>query len=194
MNTDETNKVYSPLWHQIYAIVRQIPRANVEGDAMDASSATTQIEKLLTSLSPSPQVTSNDVRIFAKQFLRNRAEDPSMMSVEDMLVKFYCDLEGIEPSISTSPAMTREELIEKAKRFFEGKNSLTGIDGDLYQKAPNIIDFVLSLSPAPPREVTDEEIKRIVEKYQHTDCTCISCGIWRKNMSVMVRDLLTQDK
>jgi len=49
MNTNEEQSnivVHSPLWHHIYAIIRQIPRDNVDYDAMDAPSAATQIEDL----------------------------------------------------------------------------------------------------------------------------------------------------
>lgn len=66
-------------------------------------------------LSPSPTMTRDDVRIFAKQFLRNMAEDPSMTPVEDMLVKFYCDLEGIEPSRSPSPQTEKQQTPDEEK-------------------------------------------------------------------------------
>lgn len=38
----------SELWNKIYYIVKQIPREKVLGDAMDASSASTEIESLLS--------------------------------------------------------------------------------------------------------------------------------------------------
>lgn len=45
---ETTNKIKrSELWNKIYAIVNQIPRKNVDGDAMDAASATTEIEFLI---------------------------------------------------------------------------------------------------------------------------------------------------
>jgi hypothetical protein len=37
----------SKLWNDIYDIVKQIPRKDVDGDALDASSATTSIEEIL---------------------------------------------------------------------------------------------------------------------------------------------------
>ena len=44
----KTNKVErSELWNEIYNIVKQIPRKDVEGDAVDAPSATTSIEEML---------------------------------------------------------------------------------------------------------------------------------------------------
>ena len=45
---ENTNKVErSELWNDIYRIVNQIPRKEVDGDAVDAPSATTSIEKLI---------------------------------------------------------------------------------------------------------------------------------------------------
>ena len=45
---ENKNKVErSELWNEIYAIVKQIPQKDVEGDAVDAPSATTSIEKLI---------------------------------------------------------------------------------------------------------------------------------------------------
>ena len=45
---ENTNKVErSELWNDIYRIVKQIPRKEVDGDAVDAPSATTSIEKLI---------------------------------------------------------------------------------------------------------------------------------------------------
>ena len=44
---ENTNKVErSELWNDIYRIVKQIPRKEVDGDAVDAPSATTSIENL----------------------------------------------------------------------------------------------------------------------------------------------------
>ena len=44
----KTNKVErSELWNDIYRIVKQIPRKEVDGDAVDAPSATTSIENLI---------------------------------------------------------------------------------------------------------------------------------------------------
>ena len=40
----------SELWNKIYSIVRQIPRENVNCDAMDASSASSEIERMVTAL------------------------------------------------------------------------------------------------------------------------------------------------
>ena len=45
---ENTNKVErSELWNDIYGIVNQIPRKEVDGDAVDAPSATTSIENLI---------------------------------------------------------------------------------------------------------------------------------------------------
>ena len=45
---ENTNKVErSELWNEIYNIVKQIPRKEVVGDAVDAPSATTSIENLI---------------------------------------------------------------------------------------------------------------------------------------------------
>ena len=45
---ENTNKVErSELWNDIYRIVKQIPRKEVDGDAVDAPSATTSIENLI---------------------------------------------------------------------------------------------------------------------------------------------------
>ena len=45
---ENTNKVErSELWNDIYRIVKQIPRKEVNGDAVDAPSATTSIENLI---------------------------------------------------------------------------------------------------------------------------------------------------
>lgn len=45
---ENTNKVErSKLWTEIYNIVKQIPRKEVYGDAVDAPSATTSIEKVI---------------------------------------------------------------------------------------------------------------------------------------------------
>ena len=47
---ENTNKVErSELWNDIYRIVNKIPRKEVDGDAVDASSATTSIEQLISS-------------------------------------------------------------------------------------------------------------------------------------------------
>ena len=47
---ENTNKIErSELWNQIYAIVKQIPRKDITEDAVDAPSATTSIEKLISS-------------------------------------------------------------------------------------------------------------------------------------------------
>jgi hypothetical protein len=44
---EQTNKVQrSELYNDILKIVKQIPRQNVDGDAMDAASASFEIEKL----------------------------------------------------------------------------------------------------------------------------------------------------
>jgi len=37
----------SELWEKIYSIVSCIPRAKVDGDAVDAASASTAVEKML---------------------------------------------------------------------------------------------------------------------------------------------------
>ena len=48
---ENTNKVErSELWNDIYRIVNQIPRKDVDCDAVDAPSATTSIEKLFKTL------------------------------------------------------------------------------------------------------------------------------------------------
>ena len=39
----------SELWNEIYAIVKQIPRKETNEDAVDAPSATTSIEQLISS-------------------------------------------------------------------------------------------------------------------------------------------------
>jgi hypothetical protein len=45
---ENINKVErSELWNEIYRIVNQIPRKEVDGDAVDAQSATTSIENLI---------------------------------------------------------------------------------------------------------------------------------------------------
>ena len=45
---ENSNKVErSELWDDIYNIVKQIPRKEVDSDAIDATSATTSIEKLI---------------------------------------------------------------------------------------------------------------------------------------------------
>ena len=45
---EKLNKVErSELWNEIYNIVKQIPRKDVDGDAVDAPSATTSIEEML---------------------------------------------------------------------------------------------------------------------------------------------------
>ena len=45
---EKINKVErSELWNDIYRIVKQIPRKEVDGDAVDAPSATTSIENLI---------------------------------------------------------------------------------------------------------------------------------------------------
>ena len=45
---EKTNKVErSELWNEIYNIVKQIPRKDVDSDAVDAPSATTSIEEML---------------------------------------------------------------------------------------------------------------------------------------------------
>mgnify|MGYP003437561107 CR=1 FL=1 len=45
---ENTNKVErSELWNDIYRIVKQIPRKEVDGDAVDAPNATTSIENLI---------------------------------------------------------------------------------------------------------------------------------------------------
>lgn len=45
--SEKVNKVErSELWDKIHAIVKQIPRAETDGDAMDAPSAATEIERL----------------------------------------------------------------------------------------------------------------------------------------------------
>ena len=47
---EETQEVKrSELYNEIYAIVKQIPRANVDSDCMDASSASVAIEELIAS-------------------------------------------------------------------------------------------------------------------------------------------------
>ena len=49
---DNINKIErSDLWNKIYEIVKQIPRKETMEDSMDASSATTSIEKLFKTLS-----------------------------------------------------------------------------------------------------------------------------------------------
>ena len=47
--SDKANKIErSELWDKIHAIVKQIPIDYSQGDAMDAASATTEIEKLFS--------------------------------------------------------------------------------------------------------------------------------------------------
>lgn len=54
---ENTNKVQrSEMWEQIYKIVKQIPRKEVGGDAMDAPSAATEIEKYFLKTCNLPQV------------------------------------------------------------------------------------------------------------------------------------------
>ena len=44
-----TNRIQrSELWDKIYNIVKQIPRKEVQGDAMDAPSASTKIEEMFS--------------------------------------------------------------------------------------------------------------------------------------------------
>lgn len=48
---DNVNKVErSELWNEIFVIIKQILRKEVDGDAVDAASATTSIEKLFKTL------------------------------------------------------------------------------------------------------------------------------------------------
>lgn len=57
---ERTNEVKrSELWDKIYSIVSQIPRAKVDGDAVDYSSASTEIEKF-TLLKDAPTVATDN--------------------------------------------------------------------------------------------------------------------------------------
>lgn len=48
---ERENKIErSYLWEQIYNVVKKIHRENVEGDALDAPSAATEIEQILLNL------------------------------------------------------------------------------------------------------------------------------------------------
>ena len=45
---ENTNKVgRSELWNEIFSIIKQIPRKEINEDAVDAPSATTSIEKII---------------------------------------------------------------------------------------------------------------------------------------------------
>ena len=52
-NMEESNRLErSEIWYMIYDIVKQIPRKEVQCDAVDAPSATTMIEELFLKLLP----------------------------------------------------------------------------------------------------------------------------------------------
>lgn len=46
----------SPLWNRIYNVARQIPRQDVKCDAMDASSAATEIEQIVLKTATQSQI------------------------------------------------------------------------------------------------------------------------------------------
>ena len=57
---EETNKVQrSEMWEQIYIIVKQIPRKEVECDSMDAPIAATQIEEYFLKTCNKPAVSGS---------------------------------------------------------------------------------------------------------------------------------------
>lgn len=132
-----------------------------------------------TPISPSPQKLGTNI------------PDPShiYLSPSGTSVSVFIDNEW-KLFHSASP-MTRDvDALALLRKIGYDNGSITPTEKWIAEEIYKLALTGISL-PVAVREVTDEEIKRIVEKYQHTDCTCISCGIWRKNMSVMVRDLLT---
>jgi hypothetical protein len=63
---EQTRKVErSDIWEQIYNVVKKIPREDVEGDAADAPSVSTELEDLFLRLIPEQSLN------YKKKLLRN---------------------------------------------------------------------------------------------------------------------------
>jgi hypothetical protein len=94
---EKTNKVErSELWNEIYNIVKQIPRKDVDDDAVDASSATTSIEEMLIKIK-NRRETKIEVAIRDTKLRLKNAEQEIMLMIreKDTLKKQLDTLETI---------------------------------------------------------------------------------------------------
>jgi hypothetical protein len=94
---EKTNKVErSELWNEIYNIVKQIPRKDVDDDAVDASSATTSIEEMLIKIKNRRETKIEAAIRDTKLRLKNAEQEIMLMIREkDTLKKQLDTLETI---------------------------------------------------------------------------------------------------
>ena len=97
---EKSNKVErSELWNEIYNIVKQIPRKDVEGDAVDAPSATTSIEEMLIKMKNKRETKIEAAIRDTKLRLKNTEQEIMLMIREkDTLKKQLDSLEVIYDS------------------------------------------------------------------------------------------------
>lgn len=63
---EKSNRIQrSEVWEQIYKVVNKIPQKDVEGDAVDAPSATTELEELFLKLVPIHDVSNRREQLIA---------------------------------------------------------------------------------------------------------------------------------
>ena len=82
---ENTNKVErSELWNDIYRIVKQIPRKEVDCDAVDAPSATTSIEQLISSYKIKAEKWDKLSEKIAKCYVDENGDELSEENSEDI--------------------------------------------------------------------------------------------------------------
>lgn len=89
---EKINKVErSELWNEIYNIVKQIPRKEVDGDAVDAPSATTSIEEMLIKIKNRKETKIEAAIRDTKLRLKNAEQEIMLMIREKDTLKKQLD-------------------------------------------------------------------------------------------------------
>ena len=89
---EKINKVErSELWNEIYNIVKQIPRKEVDGDAVDAPSATTSIEEMLIKIKNRKETKIEAAIKDTKLKLKNAEQEIMLMIREKATLKKQLD-------------------------------------------------------------------------------------------------------
>ena len=82
----------SELWNKIYSIVRQIPRENVNCDAMDASSASSEIERMVTALISEGYVSKDAYVALENTLAKAEAKNLELLQQRDELREALIDM------------------------------------------------------------------------------------------------------
>jgi len=117
----------SELWNSIYEIINKIPSKDVEGDAVDAPSAATSIEKLILSL-PFTKVTDDDIAKTQEALALLSSMVDGGEEHSETSTKVLSDAREVLDKLKTRMAAQDSELEEFTNWLWEGKIDQGTID------------------------------------------------------------------